>query len=52
MSTLISIADGPNRNGGSIIFVHGLGGHAFKTWGGANPGDRNFWPRWMNKRNG
>jgi hypothetical protein len=47
MSTLISIADGPNRNGGSIIFVHGLGGHAFKTWGGANPGDRNFWPRWL-----
>ncbi|MDZ4067239.1 MAG: hypothetical protein U1E06_10395 [Tabrizicola sp.] len=41
MPTLIPIADGPDRNCGSIIFVHGLGGDPWKTWG-----DR-FWPRWL-----
>jgi len=47
MSTLIPIADGPDRNRGSILFVHGLNGDPWKSWGGADRDDPNFWPRWL-----
>src|SRR5262245_50159618 len=42
---LHEIAVGRVRNKGSVVFVHGLGGHPFRTWGGSNASDPLFWPR-------
>lgn len=30
---------------GTVIFVHGLGGHPYKTWASKIP--ENFWPAWL-----
>ena len=54
MSRLYPIAVGPDRKRGSVIFVHGLGGHSFDTWGGSTDISRReiiphemFWPKWL-----
>ena len=50
MSELKTVVGGRSRTGGSVIFVHGLGGSAFSTWGGSGtPTDPEFWPGWIGK---
>ncbi|MEA5578851.1 AAA-like domain-containing protein [Anabaena sp. UHCC 0451] len=45
----ISGCDNPKRKG-NIIFVHGLGGDARKTWHPEElDNDDNFWPMWLGK---
>ena len=45
-SELLTI-DRKSGSRGSIIFVHGLDGDAFETWGRTEAGDENFWPDWL-----
>src|ERR1700731_1218890 len=51
MSGLIKIAGWSGAPRASIIFVHGLGGHAYDTWRrarrGEAPEDVTFWPLWL-----
>ena len=52
MSILIKIAGWGGTPRASVIFVHGLGGHAYDTWRrGARrreaPEDVTFWPLWL-----
>src|SRR5260370_40328041 len=46
MSRLIKIADWRGEKRGSVVFVHGLGGHPYTTWQ-RKPGDGTFWPLWL-----
>jgi pimeloyl-ACP methyl ester carboxylesterase len=46
MSNLIKVADWAKTPRANIIFVHGLGGHAYDTWRRA-PDDDSFWPLWL-----
>ena len=46
MSRLIRIASWKGRSRASVIFVHGLGGHAYKTWRRGEDDDT-FWPIWL-----
>lgn len=36
----------PGKPRADVIFVHGLGGHAYDTWRRA-PDDNSFWPLWL-----
>lgn len=36
----------PGKTLGHVIFVHGLGGHAYDTWR-CDEGDSAFWPLWL-----
>jgi pimeloyl-ACP methyl ester carboxylesterase len=45
MSRLIRIAHWSAEASTSVIFVHGLGGHHYGTWGDVNGGF--FWPRFL-----
>src|SRR3954471_21337484 len=46
MSRIIKIAGWAGKPRASVIFVHGLGGHAYDTWRRA-PNDGSFWPLWL-----
>ncbi len=46
MSRLIKIAGWSGEPRASVIFVHGLGGHAYDTWRRA-PDNDTFWPLWL-----
>jgi tetratricopeptide (TPR) repeat protein/pimeloyl-ACP methyl ester carboxylesterase len=48
MSRLIKIALWSDAPQASVIFVHGLGGHAYDTWRRA-PDNNTFWPLWLAK---
>jgi len=51
MSRLIKIAGFGGAARASVIFVHGLGGHAYDTWRRDTKkeaaGDASFWPLWL-----
>jgi tetratricopeptide (TPR) repeat protein len=46
MSKLIKIASWTGQSRANVIFVHGLGGHAYKTWRRGED-DNTFWPIWL-----
>ncbi len=46
MSRLIKITNWNGVARANVIFVHGLGGHAYDTWRRA-PGNDTFWPLWL-----
>jgi len=46
MSRIIRVASWRGRPRASVIFIHGLGGHAYDTWRRA-PDDQSFWPVWL-----
>ena len=46
MSRLIKVAGWNGGPRASVIFVHGLGGHAYDTWRRA-PDNDTFWPLWL-----
>ena len=48
MSRLIEIAGWRGAARASVVFVHGLGGHAYDTWRRA-PDNNTFWPLWLAK---
>ena len=48
MSRLIKVAGWAGAARASVIFVHGLGGHAYDTWRRATDNDT-FWPLWLAK---
>ncbi|MGO9232628.1 MAG: tetratricopeptide repeat protein [Methylocella sp.] len=48
MSRLIKIVRWSGAPRASVIFVHGLGGHAYDTWRRA-PDNDTFWPLWLAK---
>jgi tetratricopeptide (TPR) repeat protein len=48
MSQLINVADGIGDRRGSVVFVHGLGGHPFDTWRRGSD-DGSFWLLWLAK---
>jgi len=47
MPNLVAVAAGHGRDKGSVVFIHGLGGHVFTTWGGKSSSSAQFWPGWM-----
>lgn len=48
MTQIFPIATEANRDRGSVVFVHGLGGDPYGTWGGdGTPTSPRFWPRWL-----
>ncbi len=51
MSTVHLICDGGAMSRGSVVFVHGLAGDSFTTWGGSGA-DSSFWPRWIGEEMG
>ncbi len=46
MAQLIKVANWPGTPRGHVIFVHGLGGHAYETWK-QRESDETFWPSWL-----
>jgi tetratricopeptide (TPR) repeat protein len=46
MTRLIKVADWDGGVGVNVVFVHGLGGHAYDTWR-KNGNDETFWPAWL-----
>ncbi|MGJ0395076.1 MAG: tetratricopeptide repeat protein [Methylocystis sp.] len=46
MSRIIKIACWGVSPRANVIFVHGLGGHAYDTWR-RKPDDNSFWPVWL-----
>src|SRR5262249_33143698 len=46
MTKLIKIADWDGAVRVNVVFVHGLGGHAYDTWR-RNADDKTFWPAWL-----
>jgi pimeloyl-ACP methyl ester carboxylesterase len=48
MSRLIKIADWRDQKRVNVVFVHGLGGHAYDTWR-RSAEDKTFWPVWLSR---
>lgn len=48
MSQLIKVAGCANELRTSVVFVHGLGGHAYDTWRRGFD-DKSFWPLWLSQ---
>jgi tetratricopeptide (TPR) repeat protein len=46
VSRLVRITSWKGKPRGSVIFVHGLGGHVYNTWRRAADNDT-FWPIWL-----
>jgi hypothetical protein len=46
MTRLVKIADCDGRVRVNVVFVHGLGGHAYDTWR-RNGDDGTLWPAWL-----
>src|SRR3712207_6318327 len=46
MSRIVKVATWGGKARASVVFVHGLGGHAYGTWRRA-AGDGSFWPVWL-----
>src|SRR5215470_358682 len=46
MTRLIKITDWDGGVRINVVFVHGLGGHAYDTWR-RNGDDKTFWPVWL-----
>ena len=46
MAQLIKLAGWSGKLYGHVIFVHGLGGHAYNTWTYGKQSDK-FWPLWL-----
>lgn len=47
MLKLIQVARNSENPQRHIIFLHGLGGHAYKTWQSSNVNNSTFWPVWL-----
>ncbi|MCI0737101.1 MAG: alpha/beta fold hydrolase [Beijerinckiaceae bacterium] len=49
MIELHPIFEARNRKRASVVFIHGLGGDPFTTWGAGKDGmnDKRYWPRWL-----
>lgn len=43
MSELVKIAGWARRGAAAVVFVHGLNGHGYETWG--DPASPEYWPR-------
>jgi tetratricopeptide (TPR) repeat protein/pimeloyl-ACP methyl ester carboxylesterase len=46
VSQLIKVAGWSGEPRASVVFVHGLGGHAYDTWR-RSARDQSFWPLWL-----
>src|SRR5262245_5351755 len=48
MSQIIKVAGCTNELRASVVFIHGLGGHAYDTWRRGFD-DKSFWPLWLSQ---
>jgi tetratricopeptide (TPR) repeat protein/pimeloyl-ACP methyl ester carboxylesterase len=46
MAQIIHVGSGSGESHTNVVFLHGLGGDARKTWQ-HGPDDKLFWPRWL-----
>jgi tetratricopeptide (TPR) repeat protein len=46
VTKLIKVAGWEGDARANVVFVHGLGGHAYETWR-RNGDDKTFWPAWL-----
>ena len=46
VTELVKVAGWTGERRGSVVFVHGLGGHVYDTWR-RSPNDELFWPLWL-----
>ncbi len=46
MTDLVRLTERAGKIRAHVIFVHGLGGHAYETWAASKPAE-SLWPRWL-----